>query len=344
MLSPRSFCSLLVLSLGTVISLDAAAHVSLDYPKSRYSSGTQADQNKLKNGPCGATGDSRTTNASLITTFKPGQQITVKWRETVQHPGYFRIAFDNDGQDFTLPGTTNLGEGVSVLADKITDKTTADYTFDITLPNVECSKCTLQLVQVMTTSPPPFQEGPGKDLYFNCADIVLSASAGAGGTGGAGGASSGGANSGGRTAAGAGGANSGGAGAGGMNSGGASGAPQNQGGTNANGGSGGTSNGGSNGGMASGGSSAGGMVAAQGGSSNTGSGGTTSGGANGSGGALAASGGASSGGKASKPPPNDPAGCSYGVGRESGRSSTLLGLGLLGLVLRARRRRAGQAS
>jgi hypothetical protein len=162
---------LAVVTSGSV----AQAHISLDTPTSRYflSSSRQADQNKLKSGPCGASGDKRTTNTALITPFKPGEKITVTWRETIQHPGHFRIAFDNDGQDFPLPGEA-LPTGVVVLADNIADKSGASglsYSQDVTLPNIECSNCTLQLIQVMTTGDPPYKAG---DLYFNCADIVLS--------------------------------------------------------------------------------------------------------------------------------------------------------------------------
>ena len=62
-----------------------------------------------------------------------------------------------------------------MLVDGIKDKTgTQAYEQEITLPNVECDKCTLQVIQVMTDKPP---YGDGDDIYFQCADIVLSNSA-----------------------------------------------------------------------------------------------------------------------------------------------------------------------
>ncbi|MFZ5892211.1 MAG: SCE4755 family polysaccharide monooxygenase-like protein [Myxococcota bacterium] len=348
MLCPRTCLSLLVVSLGASISLAASAHVSLDSPKSRYYSGSQADQVKQKNGPCGVTNDSRTTNSSLITTFKPGQQITVKWRETIQHPGFFRIAFDSDGQDFTFPGSSTNGEGVTILAEKITDKSGSnglEYTHDITLPNVECSKCTLQLVQVMTTSPPPYEDGNGNDLYFNCADIVLKADGG-----GSGGSSSGGASSG------SGGSNSGGSNSGGKNSGGASGMSSGgsnasggsgQGGANANGGAS-SANGGSNtsGGASSGGSNANGGSQSSGGAQVQGGSGT--GGSNTSGGSISANGGSSSssGGMSNGPsgPDETTAGCSCRVGQKTGSSGAALAVGLLALWLARWRKRAERRS
>jgi uncharacterized protein (TIGR03382 family) len=78
---------------------------------------------------------------------------------------------------------------LNVVKDLIPDRTGGGaYTFEITLPNVECTNCTLQLIQMMT-------EGgvydPNGDLYYQCADITLSngattADAGGGGGGGGG--------------------------------------------------------------------------------------------------------------------------------------------------------------
>lgn len=170
------------------------AHISLEAPVSRYyqTSARQADQTKQKSGPCGNSNDSRTANASLITRFRPGETIVVSWRETVQHPGHFRIAFDNDGQDFSLPGEESPA-GVVILADDIADKSGSNgvsYSQEVTLPEIECDRCTLQLIQVMTTAEPPYR---ASDLYFNCADLILAASGGSSSTnsslGGAGGVS-----------------------------------------------------------------------------------------------------------------------------------------------------------
>jgi MYXO-CTERM domain-containing protein len=215
----------------TFVSAGASAHISLDSPKSRYfdMQKMEADQNSpQKQAPCGMRGDKRTTNSALITTFKPGEQITVKWHETIGHPGHYRIAFLENGQDFP-PGTTTpvASPTAPILADGIKDdssKTNGTYSVQVTLPNVECTNCTLQLIQVMTDS---------GGYYYQCADLVLSngASGGGAGSGGAssGGASSGGAGAGGTSTAGRGGGSGipilGGSGGMGMAGGAASGAP-----------------------------------------------------------------------------------------------------------------------
>lgn len=142
---------------------EADAHIELVSPKPRY-----AD---LKEGPCGrGSSDVRTTN---VTTFAAGETITVTWKETIGHPGHYRISFDTDGTTaFIDPKSfTDVGGGPSVLVDNIGDKTgTQTYSLEVTLPDIACDKCTLQIIQVMTDKPP---YGDGNDLYYQCADLVL---------------------------------------------------------------------------------------------------------------------------------------------------------------------------
>lgn len=152
-----------------LLSINGAnAHIQLTSPTQRYTD--------LKMGPCGKGGlDARTQN---VTTAKPGATITVKWDETIDHPGHFRIAFDPDGAHFTDPSSfTDTAPRMYVLLDNIADKTgTAPipYTAQVTLPNMECNNCTLQVLQVMTDKPP---YGDGNDIYYQCADFVLAADA-----------------------------------------------------------------------------------------------------------------------------------------------------------------------
>lgn len=147
--------------------MPAAAHIALISPKPRY-----AD---LKEGPCGrGTADKRTAN---VNTFKSGETINVTWKETVEHPGHFRISFDADGvKSFVDPKSfTDMNTAPSVLVDGIADKTDGTtYSQSVTLPDIECDNCTLQIVQVMTDKPP---YGDGNDLYYQCADVVLTKAA-----------------------------------------------------------------------------------------------------------------------------------------------------------------------
>lgn len=148
-----------------LFSTPALAHIALDSPTPRY-----AD---LKQGPCGkGTLDARTAN---VTTVEAGATIAVTWHETINHPGHYRIAFDPNGQAlFQNPTSfTDVDGGPGVLLDGIPDKADAldgGYGLLVTLPDVPCTNCTLQLIQVMTDKPP---YGDGNDIYYQCADLVL---------------------------------------------------------------------------------------------------------------------------------------------------------------------------
>lgn len=160
-----SFAAVLVATAVTLFAKsDADAHIEMTSPTPRY-----AD---LKSGPCGrGRTDARTKN---VHTYKPGQTITVTWDETVPHPGHYRISFDPNGSSaFTDPKTADeRSTAAPVLIDGIADKSgRGSYSQAVTLPNVECDTCTLQLVQVMTDKAP---YGDGDDLYYQCADIILS--------------------------------------------------------------------------------------------------------------------------------------------------------------------------
>lgn len=123
-----------------------------------------------KQGPCGAgPGDPR---GPTVATFKPGEKIVVVFDEFVDHPGHFRIAFDDDGQDiFVDPkGFDDVGGGPGVLLDGIPDTNGGLSMVEVTLPNIECDNCVLQVIQVMTDKEP---FGDGNDMYYQCADIAL---------------------------------------------------------------------------------------------------------------------------------------------------------------------------
>src|SRR5688572_2544826 len=153
------------LSAGLLLSSAPAAlaHVQLRAPLQR--------ETLQKDGPCGAPDSVR---GATTCTFRPGSTITISFDETVEHLGHFRVSFDDDGQDFINP-TTPEDIDPTVLINDVPDRVTNDasdwnYTVDITFPNVECDNCTLQVIQVMSTAA-TYVEG---DLYYQCADIVLS--------------------------------------------------------------------------------------------------------------------------------------------------------------------------
>lgn len=151
----------IALALALVsVPATAAAHIQLNSPSARTT--------LQKTGPCGATGSTRGTN---VTVLEPGSMLTVAWDETINHPGHYRVSFDLDGQDFTVPlSFTDTTQTENVLVDSIADRAGGAYTQVVQLPNMACENCTLQLIQMMTDKPP---YGDGNDIYFQCADIAL---------------------------------------------------------------------------------------------------------------------------------------------------------------------------
>jgi hypothetical protein len=169
----RALSGLPVFVLAAALAAPAAAHLALRSPPSRYGDSV------LKVGPCGVAGGTRSEN---VTELEPGASIEVVWDEYVDHPGHFRIAFDDDGDDdFVDPACLadcdtrspqiELFSNDTVLLDGIADTSGGESGATVTLPDVECERCTLQVIQVMYDKPPYVT--PGNDIYYQCADLVL---------------------------------------------------------------------------------------------------------------------------------------------------------------------------
>jgi hypothetical protein len=151
----------------------ARAHIEMDFPTARTL--------MQKKPHCGEPTIPRGTPH----VFAPGATITLRWHETVNHPGHYRVSFNPNGDTFGLPPTatdTTLGIDPLVLVDLIPDAASGagTYSQDITLPNMECTNCTIQVIQLMTDKLPysiNYPDPAANDIYFQCIDVVLSASA-----------------------------------------------------------------------------------------------------------------------------------------------------------------------
>lgn len=150
------------------LALPARAHICMEAPMSRVGPNcTQAAQQKP--GPCGI----NTRSTKYVTEFKPGETITVTLNETVNHDSHYRIAFNPNGAEFEDPTSKDDKDGKHpfVLLDGIVDEAAARQSIKVTLPDMPCDNCTLQLIQVMYDKT---ANGFGNDdIYYSCADIVL---------------------------------------------------------------------------------------------------------------------------------------------------------------------------
>jgi hypothetical protein len=144
------------LILVVALAGTAHAHIQLRSPAARTTA--------QKAGPCGDAGSAR---GSTVTRFQPGETITVEWDETVDHPGHFRIAFDDSGDDAFINPMRSTDNFSFTLMEPIADKVGGHYTQQITLPTTPCENCTLQLMQIMQTTE------PYNSFYWQCADIAI---------------------------------------------------------------------------------------------------------------------------------------------------------------------------
>lgn len=158
------FVGCALVAFGWLLAAPAGAHLDVLDPPSRH--GRAA----LKEPPCGMLDGSRSATPLVLA---PGARLRLRWEEFVDHPSHYRVAFDDDGDDdFVDPATIDERfSNDTVLLDGIEDRAGGGfYEVDVTLPDIECTLCTLQVVQVMYDKPP---YGDGNDLYYQCVDLVL---------------------------------------------------------------------------------------------------------------------------------------------------------------------------
>jgi hypothetical protein len=154
----------------------ASAHLCVDEPVSRVGQSCTVGSAQ-KAWPCGVAGRSKN-----VTTYRPGQTIEIKLRNTIAHrDSWYRVSFNPSGDTFDDPKSfqdrngklpTTLVEGVPMTDGR-------DQVLKVTLPGVECDKCTLQVMQVMGDKVARGFGGKqpgttqGDDLYYSCSDLVL---------------------------------------------------------------------------------------------------------------------------------------------------------------------------
>jgi hypothetical protein len=151
------------------------------------------DPQKL--GPCGGTSADSGTPTNVIGKVRGGDKVHLKVRETVYHPGHYRVALavnsraelppdpevttrETDKGPWSVSAVIQNPPQVPVLADGLfvhTSRPAEAFETDIQLPNITCEKCTLQIVQFMA------EHGLNKDggyTYHHCADLQITADPG----------------------------------------------------------------------------------------------------------------------------------------------------------------------
>ena len=180
------------LALG-LAALPAAsqAHFRLLAPASWLVENQLGDPQKAA--PCGGTNTDFGKPTYAVTDVKGGTALHVKVQETVYHPGYYRVALavnsptelpvdpkaqtmtNDKGVVVSVSGEVMNPVAPPVLADGLfvhNAKTDQPFETDVTLPNLNCKSCTLQVIQFME------QHGvnnPGQFSYHHCAVLRITA-------------------------------------------------------------------------------------------------------------------------------------------------------------------------
>jgi hypothetical protein len=179
-----------MLFAGVVLAPLAEAHFKLLEPQSWLVENDFGDPQKL--GPCGGTSANTGTPTNSVTKVQGGQKLHLKVQETVFHPGHYRVALavnshselrpdpevttrDTDRGPWSVSALIQNPVRPPVLADGLfvhTTRQTAPFESDIQIPNINCEKCTLQIVEFMA------EHGLNRDggySYHHCADLQITA-------------------------------------------------------------------------------------------------------------------------------------------------------------------------
>jgi MYXO-CTERM domain-containing protein len=189
----RKFASRLVsgvsassFAVATFVAASASAHIKLIDPPPRYVLQDGSD-NGIKSCPCGLGGSNRVCNVAAdgsdpdrserVSRFEAGSTITLRFQEFVNHAGRFRVAFDPDGADMA-----DFND--NILSD-VPDPANASgmmWEIPVTLPEMTCDNCTIQLVQAMEVDQnTPIADPAPISSYYSCVDVQLVAPGSLGG-------------------------------------------------------------------------------------------------------------------------------------------------------------------
>ena len=177
-----------IVAVAAVVPVTADAHFTLVEPPSWLMENRLGDPQKA--GPCGGTSADPGTPTMTVTPVMGGSKLHVKVQETVFHPGHYRIALamrsraelppdpdvvtrDTEKGAWSVSAAIQKPERPPVIVDGLwahTERPTAPFETDIDVPNINCEKCTLQIIQFMA------EHGRNRDgdfSYHHCADLTI---------------------------------------------------------------------------------------------------------------------------------------------------------------------------
>jgi hypothetical protein len=185
--------SLALAALATIAHTTTYAHFKLIEPASWLIEDQRGDPQKA--GPCGGSNTDWGKPSYVVGKAVGGQKLHIKVQETIYHPGHYRVALAvNSPTELPLDPKTTTRESergpwsVSadiqnpaqppVIADGLFVHSTRPtgpmdpFETDVELPNINCRKCTLQVVQFMADHG---FNNPGGYSYHHCAELQITA-------------------------------------------------------------------------------------------------------------------------------------------------------------------------
>jgi hypothetical protein len=186
----RSTSTVLAALLLATIPTIAYAHFRLVEPASWLIEDERGDPQK--SGPCGGSNTDYGKPSYAVTQAIGGSKLHLKIQETIYHPGHYRVALAvNSPAELPVDPkatTTDTDRGPRSVSAEIQDpvqmpvladglfvhaaKSDGPFETDVTVPNINCKRCTLQVIQFME------QHGvnnPGMFTYHHCATLQIAA-------------------------------------------------------------------------------------------------------------------------------------------------------------------------
>jgi hypothetical protein len=180
-----------VITIGLVfVPAAMQAHFKLLAPTSWLVEDDRGDPQKAA--PCGGTNTDFGKPTWAVTQAAGGSAMHIKVQETIYHPGHYRVALavnsptelppdpkattmDTDRGQRSVSAEIMSPVQPPVLIDGLFPhqaKADAPFETDVTLPNINCRRCTLQVIQFMEQHA---VNNPGMFTYHHCATVQITA-------------------------------------------------------------------------------------------------------------------------------------------------------------------------
>jgi len=175
---------------AAIMAAPASAHFILVAPDSWIEANPLGDPQKAA--PCGTSDLTAGTPTGKVTAMRGGDMLHIKVKETIYHPGHYRVALavldrkelpadpeattrEGPRGPISVSGKIDPNPKAPVLADGLfihNARPQTEWETDIKLPNINCDKCTVQVIQFME------EHGLNKEgefTYHHCADLKITA-------------------------------------------------------------------------------------------------------------------------------------------------------------------------